>query len=90
MTKLRLSLVLLLVVCGTSFAQSFPSKPLRIVVPFPGGITDVLARMLSPKMGEALGQPVMMENKPGGSGQIGALEVIRAPADGHTLFRCTG
>jgi tripartite-type tricarboxylate transporter receptor subunit TctC len=86
MTKLRLSFVLLLLVCGTSFAQSFPSKSLRIVVPFPGGITDVLARMLSPKMGEALGQPVVVENKPGGSGQIGALEVIRAPADGHTLF----
>jgi tripartite-type tricarboxylate transporter receptor subunit TctC len=86
MTKLRLSLLLLLLVCGTSFAQSFPSKPLRIVVPFPGGITDVLARMLSPKMSEALGQPVVVENKPGGSGQIGGLEVIRAPADGHTLF----
>lgn len=77
---------LLLVLASAVCAQTFPSKPLRIVVPFPGGLTDVLARMLSPKMGEALGQPVVVENKPGGSGAIGAQEVLRAPADGHTLF----
>ena len=86
MTKLRLSALLLIVVCGTSFAQAFPSRPLRIVVPFPGGVADTLARMLSPRMSEALGQPVVVENKPGGSGAIGAQEVIRAPADGHTVF----
>lgn len=84
--KLRLSLLPLLLVSATALAQSFPSRPLRIVVPFPGGVADTLARMLSQKMGEALGQPVVVENKPGGSGQIGAVEVIRAPADGHTIF----
>ena len=67
-------------------AQAFPSKPVRIVVPFPGGVADSLSRMLAPKMSDALGQPVIVENKPGGSGQLGAGEVIRAGADGHSVF----
>jgi tripartite-type tricarboxylate transporter receptor subunit TctC len=88
---LRLQFAALLAcAAGIALAQPasapFPSKPLRVVVPFPGGVADTLARMLSPKMGEALGQPVVVENKPGGSGAIGAQDVIRAPADGHTLF----
>lgn len=77
---------LLMAWASAMHAQAFPSKPIRIVVPFPGGVADSLTRMIAPRMGEALGQPVVVENKPGGSGQIGALEVIRAPADGHTIF----
>lgn len=79
-------LVVSLCAAAASFAQGFPSKPLRIVVPFPGGVADSLSRMISPGMGEALRQPVVVENRPGGSGAIGAQEVIRSPADGHTLF----
>lgn len=67
-------------------AQVFPNRPIRFVVPFPGGFTDMLARSVGQKMGDALGQPVLVENKPGASGAIGAQEVLRAPADGHALF----
>jgi tripartite-type tricarboxylate transporter receptor subunit TctC len=70
-------------------AQSFPiqGKPVRIVVPFPpGGQTDVQARAIAQKMSESLGAAVFVENKPGGSTVIGAREVQKAPADGHTLL----
>ena len=68
-------------------APTFPSRAVTMVVPFPaGGITDQIARALAQKMGDNLGQPVIVDNKPGGGGQIAAHAVKQAPADGHTVF----
>jgi tripartite-type tricarboxylate transporter receptor subunit TctC len=76
-------------ITGYAFAQTFPipSRPIRIVVPFPpGGQTDIHARFIAPKLGEALGVPIVVENKPGASTIIAAQEVARAAPDGHTIF----
>jgi tripartite-type tricarboxylate transporter receptor subunit TctC len=67
-------------------AQAFPSKPIRIVVPFsPGGPTDLMARAIGKTMSTNMGQPVIVDNRPGGGGVIGMTEVQRQPADGYTL-----
>jgi tripartite-type tricarboxylate transporter receptor subunit TctC len=71
-------------------AQAFPSRPLRLIVTWPpGGTTDILARQLQPKLMAALGQTVVIENRGGASGAIGAAELARAPADGHVFGMVT-
>lgn len=69
------------------FAQSYPAGPVRIVVPFPaGGGIDTMARLLTPKLSEALGRPVIVDNRPGANGMIGSRLVARSPKDGYTLL----
>jgi len=68
-------------------AQDWPSKPVKIVIPFPpGGATDVLGRVLADKLSVSLGQPVVVENKPGAGGNVGAAHVAKQPADGYTVM----
>ena len=75
------------VVAHTARAQSYPTRPVRIIVPAPaGGGIDVLARLMGQRLSERLGQPFIIENRPGAGTNLGTEAVVRAPADGHTLL----
>ena len=72
---------------GTALAQGYPTKPVTVIVPFgAGGGVDATARLITPKLGEALKQSVVIENVAGAAGTIGTQRVARAPADGYTLL----
>ncbi|HEX6268027.1 MAG TPA: tripartite tricarboxylate transporter substrate binding protein [Burkholderiales bacterium] len=87
MKKLGVFIILQCALLGLAGAQSFPSKPMRIVVPGPAGSSpDIRARQIATKLSQAFGQPVIVDNRPGGAGLIAAREAAKAAPDGHTLL----
>jgi tripartite-type tricarboxylate transporter receptor subunit TctC len=75
-----------LIAVGTASAQNWPSRPIKIIVPFAaGGSTDIIGRLVADQLGRDVGQPAIVENVGGGAGAIGTMQVERAPADGYTL-----
>jgi tripartite-type tricarboxylate transporter receptor subunit TctC len=84
---LRLLIAACALAASSTCAQTWPTKPLRLVVPFaPGGSSSIVARTLAAEMEKGLGQPIVVENKPGGGGNVAMQEVARADADGYTLI----
>jgi tripartite-type tricarboxylate transporter receptor subunit TctC len=88
LTPTALVALTLLLFSALAFGQaSYPNRPVKMIVPFaPGGASDFVARIISPKLGEALGQQIVIENKPGASGNIGMEAAAKAPADGYTIY----
>src|SRR5438105_11987059 len=87
MTSLRLMLLLVALIPAFCNAQGYPSRPITLVVPYtPGTGIDIIARTVGPKISERWHQPVVVDNKPGASGNIGAAFVAKAQPDGHTMM----
>lgn len=87
MLRLCLIAILMWFDLGTAAAQEYPSRLIKVVVPYPaGGTTDIMARLLQDPLTKLLGQPLVIENRPGAASIVGTLEVARSPADGYTLL----
>lgn len=85
--RFLLTVLSTMVFCASAIAQTFPNRPVRVVVPFPpGGGADVVTRIITPKIAEIIGQPVVVENRAGAGGIIGADFVAKSPGDGYTLL----
>ena len=88
--RMALALLACVLINGAAQAQSWPTKPVRVVVPFTAGsATDTMARTVGDAMSKAMGQPFVVDNKPGAGGTIGSDIVAKAPADGYTLLLAT-
>src|SRR5262245_1035188 len=80
----------LLLAAGWCLGQAYPSRPIRVVVPYAaGGFSDISSRVVTEAMSRALGQPLIVEPRPGGGGRIGAEAIARAPADGYQILYTT-
>ena len=87
---IRALLALALCAAGLAAAQEYPNRPVRLIVPFPpGGASDILGRIVAERLGAAYKQSVIVENRPGASGHVGAQQVAKAPGDGYTLMSGT-
>ena len=86
----RIALASLVAIATSASAQNYPNKPIRLVVPFPpGGTTDILARQVGERLAATLGQPVVIDNRPGAAGNVGSEIVAKSAPDGYTLLLCT-
>jgi tripartite-type tricarboxylate transporter receptor subunit TctC len=84
---MRPSILVLALACASAHVQGYPNRPVKMVVGFPpGGGTDVVARIIAPGLSENLGQPVVIENRPGATGTVAAAMVAKSPADGYTIM----
>src|SRR6202162_1311592 len=88
LTPMALVALVLVSFSALAFGQAtYPNRPVKMIVPFaPGGAADFVARIISPKLGEALGQTIVIENRPGASGNIGMEAAAKAPAGGYTMY----
>src|SRR5258705_9402766 len=83
----RLLVMLALAATSAAFAQGYPNRPVKVIVPWPPGqATDIAARVMAQKLQESLGQPFVIDNKPGAGGSIGTDAALKSPADGYTLL----